>query len=120
MDASTASPYLSKLLDVSIALFVLAVVSLVLGVAVWKLWQRLQAKEVAHAAELAALNAKALTDSQVYAANSKEASGQMRDIVEQINTVLRSVQSEKLLSPADRRVLFAIATKLGCTPAELQ
>jgi uncharacterized protein HemX len=114
------SPLLSKLLDLSIALFVLVLVAIGLGLAVWKLWQQSQAQDLAHAKELADLNAKRLTESENYAQNRRESSEQLRGIVEQINTVLRTVQNEKLLSPADRKVLFAIATKLGCTPAELQ
>lgn len=120
MDSFVNSPLLAKLLDLSIALFVLFVLNCALAWVAWHLYKQGQLNSVAHATALAEVNAKRLSESDAYAQNRRESSEQLRSIVEQLNNVLRTVQTEKLLSPADRKVLFAIATKLGCTPAELQ
>lgn len=114
------SPLAGKLLDLSVALFVLFVVG---GLSMWFNWkqyQRNQSLTTDHAVEVARLNAEHLAALTHYADSRNGSEERLRAIVEQINAVLRKVDGERPLHPVDHKLLSAVAERVGVTLSDLK
>jgi uncharacterized protein HemX len=113
MDPSVAAPLMGKLLDLSIALFVLVLLVVGLGYVVWLLWKANQAQAIAHAAALAEQHALRLKEAQDNADSRHAANQQSQNVIESINRVLSQMQAQGTTDEKLRKMLLDIADKLG-------
>jgi hypothetical protein len=112
VDTSVAISLLPALLEKSLAIFVLAVLLAAALWAIYKLWLRGNAREITHAAELAALNTLRLEETKEYAARSKESSDYLRSMVDMQTRLLSRIEQDGKTEEKSRTLLLAIGEAL--------
>lgn len=107
------NPLWAKLLDLSIALFVLFALCVAEAVAIYKLWQQNKTLRDEHATALQGMNDSRLKEAQDYATNRQQATQQNQSVIEQLNKVLERIDRSGTADDKTRRMLLAICEKLN-------